>query len=141
MIWALLGVKPFLGAWLFGPESATAAQVDALRHMPDEWWQKWESKTKTQSFTENGVPKPGRDVWTFERRFEDSNQNPRKEEGMEVLGDDERRALFDLIRSMLRFRPGDRMSASQVLEAEWMKKWAMPAAKRSWKGEATWEEP
>ncbi|KAH7375207.1 kinase domain-containing protein [Plectosphaerella cucumerina] len=99
MIWALLG-------------------VDALGPMPDEWWQKWESKTKTQSFTENGVPKPGRDVWTFERRFEDSNQKPRKEEGMEVLGDDERRALFDLIRSMLRFRPGDRMSASQVLEAE-----------------------
>lgn len=136
MIWAILGVKPFLGAWLFGPESAAASQVDALGAMPDEWWDNWQAKTKTDSFEENGKPRAGRDVWTFDKRFEDCIQRPRREDGMEVVCDDERAAIFEMIKGMLKFRPGDRMSAQQVLETEWMRKWALPAAEKSW-GEGT----
>lgn len=132
MIWAILGVKPFLGAWLFGPESAAAAQIDALGPMPDEWWEKWEARTKTESFDGNGKPKPGRGVWTFEQRFEDSIQQPRKEGGMEMIAEDERRAIFEMVRGMLKFSPGDRVSAHQVLETEWMRRWAIPEAEKSW---------
>jgi serine/threonine protein kinase len=38
MIWAVLGARPFLDNWLFGPDDATTDQVDALGPMPDEWW-------------------------------------------------------------------------------------------------------
>ena len=135
MIWAILGVKPFLGSWLFGPESATAAQIDALGPMPDEWWKKWEAKIKTEYFSANGIPTPGREVWTFEQRFEDSIQQPRREGGMETISEDEREAIFEMIRAMLKFSPCDRMSAQQVLETEWMEKWAIPRAEKTWKRE------
>jgi serine/threonine protein kinase len=48
------------------------------------------------------------------------------------MGEDERDALFELVRGMLVFRPSDRLSASQVLESEWMRKWALPKARESW---------
>ncbi|QPG94185.1 hypothetical protein C2857_005297 [Epichloe festucae Fl1] len=132
MIWAILGVKPLLGAWLFGPDSATAAQIDALGPMPDTWWERWESKTKIESFDGNGAPKPGRGAWTLERRFEDSMQQPRIEGGMEPIAEDERKAIFDMIRGMLKFSPCHRISAHHVLETKWMRKWAIPEVEKSW---------
>ncbi|KAM0277495.1 hypothetical protein ACHAQH_005773 [Verticillium albo-atrum] len=134
MIWAILGVKPFLGVWLFGPEIATAAQIDALGPVPNEWWDMWKAKKKTESFDRNGEPKAGREVWTFQRRFEDSIQKPRRECGMETITEDERQAIFEMVKGMLKFRPCDRLSAQQVLETEWMRKWAIPAATKSWGG-------
>lgn len=131
MIWAILGVRPFLDTWLFGPDDATMDQVDALGPMPDEWWQTWEEK-RSKWFVGNGKPKEGRHVWTFDQRFEDAIQAPRQRTGTEVIGDEERIALFEMIRGMLIFRPGDRLSASRVLRTEWMRKWAVPEAEETW---------
>lgn len=130
MIWAILGVRPFLDSWLFGPDDATADQVDALGPMPVEWWETWEGRSK--QFAGNGQPKEGREVWTFDQRFEDAIQAPRRRRGTEVMDDEERDALFAMIRGMLLFRPEDRMSASQVLRTEWMRKWALPEAEKTW---------
>lgn len=138
MMWAMLGVKPFLGTWLFGPDSAVLEQIDALGPLPDEWWERWESKRKTESFDGNGEPKPDREAWTFEQRFEDCIQQPRRENGMETISADEKKAIFEMVKCMLKFRPGDRISAQQVLETEWMRKWALPEAEKSWgKGDAS----
>lgn len=136
MIWAILGVKPFLGSWLFGPEHVTAAQMDGLGPMPNEWWGKWKAKAKTGSFSANGIPTPGRVVWTFEKRFEDCIQQPRRENGMETIAEDERGAMFAMIKGMLKSDPCDRLSAQQVLETEWMRRWAIPRAEKAWNCEA-----
>ncbi|KAB5562700.1 kinase domain-containing protein [Coniochaeta sp. 2T2.1] len=109
VIWAILGVRPFLDTWLFGPDDATADQVDALGPMPDEWWETWEGRSKY--FIGNGKPNEGREVWTFDQRFEDAI---RRQDGE---GEQ---------------RPGDRLSASQVLRTEWMRKWAIPDAEKTW---------
>lgn len=130
VIWAILGVRPFLDNWLFGPDDATADQVDALGSMPDEWWEIWEGRSKR--FQENGKPKEGREVWTFEQRFQDAIQQPRRRRGLEVMDDSERDALFEMIRGMLVFRPGDRLSADDVLRSNWMRTWAIPEAERTW---------
>ncbi|KAL2757740.1 hypothetical protein ACRALDRAFT_2132401 [Sodiomyces alcalophilus JCM 7366] len=130
MIWAILGVRPFLDTWLFGPDDATADQVDALGQMPDEWWETWEGRSKR--FIANGTPKEGREVWTFNGRFEDAIQAPRRRRGTEVMCEEERDALFEMIRGMLVFRPRDRLSASQVLGTQWMRKWAIPEAETTW---------
>lgn len=130
VIWAILGVRPFLDNWLFGPDDATADQVDALGPMPDEWWETWEGKSKR--FIGKGKPKEGREVWTFEQRFEDAIQAPRRRRGTEGMDKEERDALFEMVRGMLVFRPGDRLSASQVLRTEWMRKWAIPEAEKTW---------
>ncbi|KAI0126811.1 putative srpk [Xylariales sp. AK1849] len=113
MIWAILGVRPFLDSWLFGPDDATMDQVDAQGPMPDEWWETWEKGSKC--FVGN-----------------DAIQAPRRRMGTEVIDEEERDALFKMIRGMLVFRPGDRLSASRVLRTEWMRKWAVPEAENTW---------
>ncbi|KAK1767745.1 kinase domain-containing protein [Phialemonium atrogriseum] len=122
--------EPFLDSWLFGPDDATADQVDALGPMPDEWWEAWEGRSK--HFIGNGKPKEGREVWTFDQRFEDTIQAPRRRKETEGMDKEERDALFEMVRGMLVFRPGDRLSASQVLRTEWMRKWAIPEAEKTW---------
>lgn len=131
VMWAILGTKPFLGSWLFGPESAVSARLDALGLMPNEWWDEFEAEAKAESFDGNGRPKPGRGVWTFEQRFEDSIQQPRREDGMEIITEEEKKAIFQMIRGMLKFRPAERLTAKQVLDTEWMRKWALPEAEKS----------
>jgi serine/threonine protein kinase len=130
MIWAILGARPFLDNWLFGPDDATADQVDALGPMPGEWWERWEGRG--ERFIGNGKPKEGREVWTFDRRFEDAILAPRRRRGTEGMGEEERDAFFEMVRGMLVFKPGDRLSARQVLATEWMRKWAIPEAEKSW---------
>ncbi|KAJ0164541.1 Serine/threonine-protein kinase SRPK [Colletotrichum tanaceti] len=129
-IWAILGQRPFLDTFLISQDDATRDQVDALGPLPPEWWEKWE--TRSHKFAANGKPKEGRLAWSWDQRFEDSIQEPRRDEGMETLGEGERDALFDMVRWMLAFRPEDRPSARQVLETAWMKNWAIPARDKTW---------
>lgn len=98
--------------------------------MPDEWWETWEGKSKR--FSENGKPKKGREVWTFDERFQDAIQEPRRRRGLEVMNDSERDALFKMIRGMLVFKPGDRLSAEEVLRSDWMRTYAIPEAEKTW---------
>ncbi|KAK2035577.1 kinase domain-containing protein [Colletotrichum zoysiae] len=130
VIWGILGVRPFLDNWLFGPDDATADQVDALGPMPDEWWETWEGRSKR--FSENGKPEEGREVWTFDQRFQDAIQEPRRRRGLKVMNDSESDALFRMIRGMLMFKPGDRLSVENVLRSDWMKTWAIPEAEKTW---------
>lgn len=38
----------------------------------------------------------------------------------------ETQAILDLMRCMLRFRPEERPTIDEVLQSEWMVKWALP---------------
>ncbi|OJJ42919.1 hypothetical protein ASPZODRAFT_161917 [Penicilliopsis zonata CBS 506.65] len=55
-----------------------------------------------------------------------SVQQPRRKRGIPSLDAREREAFFHMLRSMLAFRPGDRPTTKQILESEWMVKWALP---------------
>ena len=46
---------------------------------------------------------------------------------MAEMDDEEKQAFLELMRSMLKFQPEDRVSAQQVLESRWMQNWAKPA--------------
>lgn len=104
----------------------TCQQVDALGLLPTEWWEKWEARR--DKFTEHGEPinRSGSQNQSWEDLFETSVQRPRIKEGMPPFESSERDALFSMLRSMLSFRPENRPSAQQVLESEWMVKWALP---------------
>lgn len=121
--WAILGQRAFQDSFLLGPDDATGDLVDALGPLPVEWWEKWEARSK--KFDENGQPKEGRNLWTFSQRFEDSIQEPRREEGMATIDEEEREALFGMMQWMLAFRPGQRPSVAQVLDTAWMRDWAV----------------
>ena len=53
-------------------------------------------------------------------------QTPRRDKGMPLFDQEEKDALLSMFRSMLLFRPEARLTASQVLETKWMRKWALP---------------
>lgn len=124
-IWAILWQRSFLDSFLFSEDGATSDQVDALGPLPPEWWDKWTARTAR--FEANGVPREGRSPWTWDQRFEDSIQEPRRERNMPTVCEAEKADLFAMIRSMLAFRPEGRPSARQVLESPWMRNWAAPA--------------
>ena len=43
------------------------------------------------------------------------------------VGEEEKAAFLDMIRSMLSFQPEERATIQGVLNSEWMKKWALPS--------------
>ncbi len=50
---------------------------------------------------------------------------------MAAVEGDERASLSALLLSMLAFKPEDRPSAQQVLESDWMARWALPDLDRA----------
>ncbi|KAF5596055.1 SRPK2 bound unphosphorylated [Fusarium subglutinans] len=68
-----------------------------------------------------------RDIWSWDRRFSEWIQEPRKSEGTETINSEEAAALLDLLKRMLAWKPENRPPAQQILESEWVKEWALPA--------------
>lgn len=66
--------------------------------------------------------------WSHRReaRFNNSVQESRQENKMDDVGEDEKTALFAMLKAMLAFRPDGRLTAAEILETEWMRKWALP---------------
>jgi serine/threonine-protein kinase SRPK3 len=130
IIWEILGVRPFLDVFLPGTDDITADQVDALGPLPSEWWDIWDGKGKR--FVANGEPTGDREPWTFNQRFEHAIQDPRRRDKMDVMDERESIAFCDMIKSILKFRPVERMTAEDVLRSQWMTEWAIPDAEESW---------
>lgn len=101
--------------------------------MPPEWWVKWEKRPKWYGETGKSLNNTS-DIWSWERRFEQWIQNPRRSRGMETIGDDERDALLELLRWMIAWRPSERPDVKKVMETNWMTKWALPAYQKSFEG-------
>jgi serine/threonine protein kinase len=63
----------------------------------------------------------------LEERLEYSVQEPRRETGLAEMNKEEKEDFLLLLRSMLAFKPEERISTQQVLESSWVRKWAKPA--------------
>jgi len=48
---------------------------------------------------------------------------------MESLGVEEKEAFCALLKAMLRYLPGERISVTEVLQSDWIQKWAIPELK------------
>ncbi|RXG41449.1 hypothetical protein VDGE_05247 [Verticillium dahliae] len=130
IIWEILGVRPFLDIFLPELDDVTANQIDALGPLPDEWWDAWDGKWKR--FAANGQPTEGRQPWTFDQRFEDAIQGPRRRKKHDTMGKRESKAFCELIKDILKFRPGERPTAEDILRSQWMTEWAMRDARKTW---------
>ncbi|CRK32191.1 hypothetical protein BN1723_003855 [Verticillium longisporum] len=118
IIWEILGVRPFLDIFLPELDDVTANQIDALGPLPDEWWDAWDGKWKR--FVANGQPTEGRQPWTFDQRFEDAIQGPRRRRKWDTMDERESKAFCELIKDILKFRPGERPTAEDILRSQWM---------------------
>jgi serine/threonine-protein kinase SRPK3 len=150
-IWSILSGQPLFGASIFSPEPDTIIknQVNILGKLPPDWWQKWDARLNW--FNEEGVRidnggqsqkesdesrevlfkyvggmRMDDDVQSWEELFESGVQMPRRKQGMDEVGEEETAALFDMLKAMMAFKPGERMTAEQVKESKWMRKWGLP---------------
>lgn len=107
----------------------TMEHVTVLGKLPEEWWEKWNVRSKwfnedgTRNHHDLGSP------WT--ERFEKFVQNPRRRDGMQEIEDEEKAVLFAMLKAMLAFRPEERLTAAEVLRSRWMKDWALPELEKT----------
>jgi serine/threonine-protein kinase SRPK3 len=130
ILWEIVGVRPFLDVFLPELDDVTANQIDALGPLPDEWWDAWDGRWKR--FVANGQPTEGRQPWTFDRRFEDAIQAPRRRRKLEIMDARESRAFCDMIKDILKFRPSERPHAEDILQSQWITEWAMADVRKTW---------
>ncbi|CAP93531.1 Pc16g08610 [Penicillium rubens Wisconsin 54-1255] len=125
-LWEIIGQNSLFDGMFATADSITCEQVDALGILPVEWWYKWEGRHG--KFAEDGTPinREGNPHRSWEVRFEKDIQEPRQRKKMPLIEPAEREAIFKMLKSMLEFRPEDRSSAKQILECEWMVRWALP---------------
>lgn len=93
----------------------TCEHVDTLGILPLEWWERWEARRL--KFTEDGKPINHSHFRSWDDRFEDSVQRPRRDSGMPSFDAREREAFFDMLRPMLSFRPENRPTTKHLLNA------------------------
>jgi serine/threonine-protein kinase SRPK3 len=116
-----------------GKDILIAHQIDVLgyENFPASWRNQWEQPTIGERDIDDKTPRQptrNREIWPpLNKAFEDFVQKDRREE--KIFGtfeEEETRAILDLIRGMLKFRPEDRLTVDEVLKSEWMVKWALP---------------
>lgn len=123
-IWSIIAQRPLFEGFLATEDNITCEHVDTLGVLPPEWWRKWEARR--HRFTEDGKPMNRNPFRSWDDRFEDSVQQPRRGSKMPMFDARERDAIFDMLRPMLSFRPENRPTTQQILESEWMVKWTLP---------------
>ncbi|PYH90933.1 kinase-like protein [Aspergillus ellipticus CBS 707.79] len=130
-IWEIMGMKALFSTDFVPEDDIVAQQVDVLGMMPSEWWVRWEGRGRffdaerrpTETYSENRWP-------DLEGSFDDGIQRWRRRWGGEIEKD-EKRVFLDLIRRMLMFKPEERLTVEEVLNSEWMVKWALPDYQQS----------
>lgn len=129
-----MGMKPVFNNEFIPQDEVLAQHIDVLGPMPSDWWLRWEARDEF-FITKDGHPIESycEDKWPpLEEWFEVAVQKWRQQEGNEI-GEEEKAAFLDLMRQMLVYRPEERLTADQVLQSDWMVRWALPEYERSLK--------
>ncbi|KAG8409388.1 hypothetical protein J3459_017565 [Metarhizium acridum] len=124
-IWGIIGQQSLFESFMPCEDKTASIQVELLGKLPPEWWARWE--TRSEYFTEDGeILDDDRHLWTWEFQFETTVQEWRRERGMEIVGLEEKEALYAMLKPMLAYKPTERCSVSDVLKSKWMTEWGMP---------------
>lgn len=115
-------------------DEIVAQQIDVLgsSNFPESWRKQWERlEDEGSDDGDRSIPRRPtgiRETWpSLDNTFEEFVQKyRRKREAPGTFDDQEVPAILDLMRRMLRFRPEERLTINEVLESEWMVKWALP---------------
>jgi serine/threonine protein kinase len=112
-VFTIMGQRPLFESWFPSKDRILEEHVDALGSLPEAWWVSWANRN--QYFDDQLRRVDGSPRRLLKDRLEYSIQEPRREYGMAEMDDEEKQAFLVLMRSMLTFRPDDRLSAQQVL--------------------------
>jgi serine/threonine-protein kinase SRPK3 len=127
-IWELISLCPLFDPLMRNPtaDDVIEQHVDLLGKLPPEWWQRWDARSGVE----------GALMGSFEERFDEMQESRRSQE-TEEFSEEEMAALINMLKAMMAFKPGDRMTANQIIESKWMKEWALPELSRLRKGRRT----
>lgn len=132
LLWNVVGQQPLFDAWTLSEDDILQDQIDLLGEIPEEWsaYGSKPSQYWVEDVAEdiNSLQKPNGNTW--ETRFERCIQKSRKESNMKPMSKDEKAAFIDMMKSIMTFRPEDRVTANELLECKWMKQWALPELKK-----------
>ncbi|KID88401.1 protein kinase domain protein, partial [Metarhizium majus ARSEF 297] len=140
-VWATLGQRPLFEMFWGTEDNATWMQVQTLGKLPGEWWEKWDARS--EDYTDDGqlIRVDNGPVYTFDYQFENDIQEVRRRYKMETMDSAEKEALLAMLRPMLAYRPEQRCSVNEVLDSEWMTRYAMPDYERMLRIQSVDEEP
>jgi serine/threonine-protein kinase SRPK3 len=116
-----MGQRPLFGSWYPTEDVIFDEHIDVLGRLPEDIWTRWTDRRK--HFDEQLRRVNGEKRQLLEERLEYSIQEPRKKEGMAEMSEEEKHNFLQLMRAMLAFSSEDRMSAKDVLESAWVRKW------------------
>lgn len=135
-IWEILGMK-FIFSEAETQDEIVAQQIDVLgtHNFPEPWRKQWERRDgerrdEEETFGSDSIPRRqigDRETWpSLENAFEQFVQKYRRKLEVGTFEEEETQAILKLMRSMLRFRPEERLTIEEVLRSEWMANWALP---------------
>ncbi|KAJ3476408.1 hypothetical protein NLG97_g9141 [Lecanicillium saksenae] len=128
-------IQALFSSAFYTEKQVMCQRIDILGLLPDDWYKKWEYRY--DFFELDRQPKHGRHVSPgIEQTFRNRVQKYRGKANMVELCAEEEAAFLDMMKGMLRCRPEQRYTAQQVLECDWVVKWAHPDYKRSRASEA-----
>lgn len=103
--------------------------VKTLGKLPEPWWTEWEARSKYfNSDATVRLPKNLPVDDNLEKRYEWFVARGRIRYKEETPGVEEKRAFLDMLGTMLVLEPSRRANIDQVVECEWMQKWALSKA-------------
>lgn len=135
LIWQIIGLKSLFTTEFPYPDELISQYIDVLRpgpdgfDMPESWWRQWDNRAE---FFDNKRQPVSREIWPSLEDSFDQMQSWRRKDKIGEFMDDEKRAILNLMRTMLRFTPAERATVDQVLSSEWMIRWALPALQNSY---------
>ena len=130
-IWEILGMKALFSNEYITEDEMVSEHIDVLGPMPRSWLERWEKRGEFFDDENGRRPKEGREVWPeLEDAFQQGVQSYRQKFAIGVFGEEETRAILNLIRQMLAFQPEKRPTIEDVLGSEWMVKWVLPDLER-----------
>ncbi|RAO66745.1 uncharacterized protein BHQ10_002757 [Talaromyces amestolkiae] len=132
-IWEIIGMKAIFSSEFATADDVFAQQIDVLgaSSLPPEWWDAWEQRSNFFSSSSDQkikIPREDRYVWPpLDEAFEEGVQKYRRQsQKVKEFDEEEMTAILELMRRMFGFRPEDRLTADEVLQSNWMVKWALP---------------
>lgn len=125
-LYNLLGKRSLFEGFMPDEDHAIAEMISTLGNLPSRWWDRWQKKE--DFFLEDGT-------WDPDTHRAHAPWSRPLRERMGLMGregefsPEEMASLEKMLRAMLAYEPGERITTKDVVKSEWMRKWGLPAIK------------
>lgn len=129
-IYHILGTVPLFSLFAHTPDEMLEEMANLLGPLPEEMMDKWELAPKFYGDRwDDDLGRPDDD--SVERSIDDALDEMSYGAAGNDYSEDELEDLAELLSSMLKYIPSERVSADEACRSNWMLKWGLPAISRA----------